>query len=123
MKRWLSFFEIPARDFERAVSFYERVFEAALERCQCAEERMAFFPKDESGLYGAVIGCEGYAPSRDGVIISFAISEGISPFLERVREAGGKVLLDRTKIQAEKAGFCALFSDSEGNRIGLHSED
>jgi hypothetical protein len=41
------------------------------------------------------------------------------PF-SRVENAGGKVILPKTAI-GENRGFIALFIDTEGNKVGLHS--
>jgi hypothetical protein len=40
--------------------------------------------------------------------------------LSRVEKAGGKVLLNKTFL-SEEAGHIAFFTDTEGNKIGLHS--
>ena len=40
--------------------------------------------------------------------------------LKRVEQAGGKVLLQKTKISTE-IGFMAKFEDTEGNVLALHS--
>ncbi len=121
MKKWISFFEIPSRDYRRAVTFYSEVFGQKLEDCDFGTTRMAFFPADEGGCYGAVIACEGYQPGSDGLIVSFNVEEGIDPVLERVRKAGGQVTVPRCEVGGEGKGYFALFSDCEGNRIGLHS--
>jgi hypothetical protein len=40
--------------------------------------------------------------------------------LERVKQAGGAVVTEKTSLGGE-SGFYAEFTDSEGNKIGLHS--
>ena len=44
MKKLISFFEIPASDFVRAVKFYETVLSLKLDVMECDAEKMAFFP-------------------------------------------------------------------------------
>ena len=39
--------------------------------------------------------------------------------LDRVEGAGGKVVMPKTSIGEN--GFMALFLDTEGNKVGLHS--
>ncbi len=34
---------------------------------------------------------------------------------------GGKIIIPKTKIEAEGRGWFAVFADSEGNRIGLYA--
>jgi predicted enzyme related to lactoylglutathione lyase len=45
----------------------------------------------------------------------------VSIELKRVKKAGGKIIQDKTEITPE-IGFMALFEDTEGNRIALHSQ-
>ena len=44
----------------------------------------------------------------------------VQKVLDKVEAAGGKILVPKTEISPEY-GFMAVFIDSEGNRIGLHS--
>ena len=62
----------------------------------------------------------GYAPSTQGVVVYLNGGNDLSAALGRVEKAGGKVLLKKTFL-SEQAGHIALFKDSEGNKIGLHS--
>ena len=121
MKQLISFFEIPAADFDRAVTFYERIFDLKLTRCDCGEEKMGFFPDPETGPRGAVSLAKGFDPAPGGVLISFAI-EGIDTVLSKVLVSGGGVVIPKTAIDAEGQGYFAVFSDTEGNRIGLHGQ-
>ncbi len=45
----------------------------------------------------------------------------LSVVLGRVEGSGGKVLMPKTKIPMADAGYMAMFVDSEGNAVGLHS--
>jgi uncharacterized protein len=47
-------------------------------------------------------------------------SEDIDTELSRVEDAGGKVLRKKTEINPD-TGYMAYFTDTEGNRIALHS--
>ena len=60
-----------------------------------------------------------YTPSSSGVLIYFS-SADLAVELGRVEEAGGAVLREKTLIR-EDIGYMGLFTDSEGNRIALHS--
>jgi predicted enzyme related to lactoylglutathione lyase len=48
-------FEIPAADFERAVGFYEKVFDTQLKRDKFGPADLAIFPAAEKGVAGAVV--------------------------------------------------------------------
>jgi uncharacterized protein len=120
----VGWFEIPVTDMNRAVKFYETVFDFKLQREKMGELDMAWFPwKEEApGSPGSLV-CmpDFYKPSGDGAVLYFTANSGdVSIELSRVEKAGGKVLMERKKISDEH-GFMALFLDTEGNRIALHS--
>ena len=120
MKNLLNFVDIAAVDFERAVAFYEKVLDIRLHCQQFGEDKMAFFPSDGKNVSGAI--CQGmrWQPSMQGSLVYFNGGEDLQAILDRVEAHGGKVLLPKTHLGAEY-GYIALFVDSEGNRMGLHS--
>ena len=118
MSYTVKWFEIIASDFERAVSFYQSLFGIELEKCICGEEKMAFFP----GKTGSISTAPGFLPSEQGVVIYFN-SDDLDKILSKVEKLGGKIIWGKTKIEAEGKGSFILVSDSEGNRIGFHSDN
>jgi predicted enzyme related to lactoylglutathione lyase len=117
-------FEIPVMNMERAIKFYENVLEVKLERNQLGSLDMAWFPWIPEG-YGSggslVLHPDYYKPSTEGVLIYLTAHSGdLANELSRVEDAGGKVLRGKTRI-SEEHGFMALITDSEGNRIAMHS--
>ena len=57
MKNAINWFEVPAENFERAKSFYEKVLDTKLETMSNKEMgmTMAFFPADwENGIGGGI---------------------------------------------------------------------
>lgn len=122
MKNLVEFIEIPAMDFSRAVKFYETVFGVKLTVCDsCATEKMAFFPDFGTKPNMAISWADGFRASKDGVRISLNV-ESIESALECIRANGGRIVRQKTKIEAEGMGYFAQFSDSEGNTIGLYAE-
>ncbi|MDX5477670.1 MAG: VOC family protein [Cyclobacteriaceae bacterium] len=118
----VSWFEIPVNDMESAIAFYEKVFDCKLERHQLGPIDMAWFPwnHEMGGAGGSLVKSEGnYQTSENGVLVYFS-SEDVNQELERIPKAGGQVLQGKTLITKE-IGYMALFIDSEGNRIALHS--
>jgi uncharacterized protein len=118
----VGWFEIPSTNIDRAIKFYEEVFDVKLTKAPMGDLEMAFFSgdPDKSGAFGAIVKHDQYyKPSHDGVLIYF-MSEDITTELSRVEKAGGKVLQPKTLI-AENVGHMAMFEDTEGNRIALHS--
>ncbi len=113
-------FEIPSINFERAVVFYESVFQIHMAR-ENIGGALAMFPASEGQGGGAIVAPQmGYAPSTTGAVIYLGGGENVAPLLERVVASGGTVLLPKTALPPGM-GFFAHFQDSEGNRIGLHS--
>lgn len=124
MNNIAGWFEIPVNDMDRAVRFYETVFGFNLTRMPMPGLDMAWFPwsTEGTGAPGSLV-CspEHYKPSADGVLIYLSsISGDLSQELDRVEAAGGKVLIAKRQI-SEEHGYMAVFLDTEGNRIALHS--
>lgn len=119
----ISWFEIPVLDFERAKRFYSTLFNYEMPEFPMANIRMGILPheQDKGGIGGAICLGEGYEPSSGGVKVYLPATEDISVMLARVAPAGGEVVLPKTLID-ESSGYFALFIDTEGNQIGLHSQ-
>ncbi len=120
----VGWFEVPVTDMERAIKFYETVFNIKLSRNQMGPLDMAWFPYSESGPGAGgslVYHKEYYTPSADGVLVYFlSQTDDLQVEYARIEAAGGKTLQPKTLI-AEGFGYMALFIDSEGNRVALHS--
>jgi len=116
---FISWFEIPASNFERAVQFYNSIFDIQLETETMNGYSMAFFPSS-SGVGGAIICGEGSEPSQKGSLLYLNGGEDLNEVLFKVEDAGGKVILHKQKINDEN-GYFALFIDTEGNKLALHS--
>lgn len=117
----VGWFEIPTADMERAIDFYETVFDCKLDRNKMGDFDMAWFPFDDEmkGAGGSLVHHEMYIPSEKGTLVYFS-SEDIDTELSKVEKAGGKVLREKTEISPD-IGYMAFFVDPEGNRIALHS--
>ncbi len=118
MKKLIEWVEIPAANFKRAVKFYNAVFNLSMEEMDCGTEKMACFPTGEGGIFFK----ESDKPSENGTIIHLSVPDNIEQASIRVQENGGKMVLPKTKIEAEGRGFFALCLDSEGNKIGLYEK-
>ena len=55
------------------------------------------------------------------MLIHFNVDE-IEPTLETILKKGGKVVIPKTKIEAEGRGYFAVFVDTEGNRVGIYAD-
>jgi uncharacterized protein len=124
MKHAISWFEIPATDIERAQKFYETVFNITMQNMDFPGVKMRLFPLDDpmNGVGGSLIDSGGYhKPSgTDGPLIYLNGNPDVQIFLDRVEAAGGKIVVPKRTI-SDEFGFMAVFMDTEGNRIALHS--
>lgn len=122
-RNFVGWFEIPVNDMERAVKFYNTIFNIKLTQMETGDLEMFSFPFVEGG-YGAggalVKHADFYTPSIDGILLYFA-TDNIDKVLQSVLQVGGKVLQERKQITSNT--YMGLFLDSEGNRIALHSRD
>ncbi|MCK4662617.1 MAG: VOC family protein [Bacteroidales bacterium] len=119
MKKLVSWVEIPAVDFKRAVDFYNNILQIDLEVIDCGEEKMACFPTGE----GAISYAQGFKPSKNGLLVSLNTENDLGGTIIRVEKNGGEIVQPKTKIQAEGRGYFAIFIDCEGNKIGLYGDE
>lgn len=121
----LNWFEIPVKNFERAKKFYETIFNYQMPESQMGPARMGFFLYDfQSGkVGGAIVEREGFhEPSDKGSLIYLNCEPDLQVILSRVVQAGGKILMEKTNIAPDQnLGFWGMITDSEGNRVALHS--
>lgn len=120
----LNWFEIPATDISRAKKFYESIFAIEMGEMEMEGMKMATFPYDPmSGkACGGVAQSPMHTPSADGAIIYLNANPSMDAIVERIEGAGGQVVLPKTQISPE-IGYMAFFMDTEGNKVGLHSQN
>ncbi len=120
MKNMLNWFEIPATDLARAKKFYETIFNCQMHIQKMGDLEMAFFPSDPDKVSGALVQGTGYEPTTKGSLIYLNGNPDLDGVLSKVEAAGGSVFMPKTAITPE-IGFFAMFKDSEGNMVALHS--
>ena len=122
MKTAVAWFEIPTKKISRAKKFYESIFEVELTDLDMGDDfKMSIFPVEEGGISGAL--CEHrefYKPSHDGALVYFSGEPDLQLVLNRIEKNGGKILTPKTQISGDY-GYMAVFEDTEGNRVALHS--
>lgn len=119
----VNWFEIPATNLARAKRFYETIFAIEMQELDLANNlKMALFPVDKGSIGGAV--CEHkdfYHPGLTGPLVYLNGNPDLDAVLARIGPAGGTILMPKTQISPD-VGYMALFQDSEGNRVALHSQ-
>jgi uncharacterized protein len=124
MNNAISWFEIPTADIDRASTFYETIFGIKLNPLDLPNIKMRMFPLDDmmTQVGGALVKSDGFhKPSAtDGPLVYLNGNPDLQNVLDKVEAAGGKIMVPKTLISPEY-GSMAVFIDTEGNRIALHS--
>jgi predicted enzyme related to lactoylglutathione lyase len=124
MQNAISWFEIPTTDINRAQKFYEAIFGINMIPMDLPNIKMRMFPLDDmmTQVGGALVDSGGFhkASATDGPLIYLNANPDVQTVLDKVVAAGGSIMVPKTEISPEY-GFMGVFTDTEGNRIGLHS--
>jgi len=118
----INWFEIPVADLARAKKFYETIFNVEMQEMVVGEDTMYTFPYEPGSgtLSGAIIKDANAISKMDGVTLYLNANPSIQSVIDKIEDAGGKVLLPKTEISPEIGFFC-FFNDTEGNRLALHA--
>lgn len=119
MSNAINWFELPAKNFDRAVKFYSEILDVELQLMDNPQMKMAFFPTKDQGVGGCVTHGNGNQPNAEGTLVYLNGGEDLGISLGRVERAGGSVVMPKTSIGEN--GYMAVFLDTEGNRVALHS--
>lgn len=120
MENVINWFEIPAIDFSRAVSFYKSILGLDIKETEMFGTKMGFFPSDGKNVSGAVVQGEDYKPSTNGVIAYLNGGNDLQTVLDKVESSNGKIIVLKTQISPEM-GYFGMFIDTEGNKMAVHS--
>ncbi|MDO1514706.1 VOC family protein [Maribacter confluentis] len=120
MKSFISIFEIPATDITRAVNFYQAILDIEIEKMEFPEMQMGIFPYENQMVTGVIMKAEGYTPSANGITIYLNGGDNLQSILDKVEINGGEIMVPKS-LHADESGYYAIFLDSEGNKMGLHS--
>lgn len=114
------YFEIPVTNMNRAITFYQNVFQFTFTRDSIDGNDMALFPfvQTEQGISGALAKGEIYKPTINGILIYFHTTN-IDSTLALAIQNRATILYPKTD---NGIGWVAEFKDSEGNRIALFQD-
>jgi predicted enzyme related to lactoylglutathione lyase len=113
-------FDVPTVDLDRAAAFYSKVLNCDIEVDEFPGGRIAVLPHSGDDVAGCLYQSDVHKPSVDGMLLYFNVNGRLCDAVEAAVAAGGQVL--RPKHSLGPHGYRALVLDSEGNRIGLHSQ-
>ena len=116
-------FEIYVDNMDRAVQILRTSTRIKLESLPSPTGdtmQMKTFPGDmeQYGANGALVKMDGFKAGASSTIVYFN-SKDCTTEENRVKKAGGTVF--KPKMAIGEYGFISLFSDTEGNIIGVHS--
>lgn len=114
-------FEIAATDLERAKKFYSDVFQKEMQYVDMPDSPMYMMGSSAesiAGASGALVKSADNIPSTSGTIVYFYCDD-VAVEASRVEAAGGTLIVPKTSLG--EFGFMAMFIDTEGNKVGMHS--
>jgi len=117
MKNKLTHFAIHIDDIERAKKFYDGVFEWGFNSYGPSDFLQIKADKTENGELIGALQSRKYSPVPEKLIgLECTIGvENVDEIVERVKNNGGQVLMQKTAIP--NVGWIAKFLDTEGNLI------
>ena len=114
MKPSVQHFEISSNDYKKAQEFYKNVFDWEITEHEGMNYALVS-PGGDNSIGG------GIGPVMDGqkAMVTFYITvDDIQAYLDKAAAAGANIVLPVTEIP--NVGHCALFTDLDGNVIGLY---
>jgi len=112
----VNYFEMQARDPERAVEFYTRVFGWKIKKWDGPADYWLIDTGEGDGIDGGLARGE----TGSGTILSIDV-DSVDAFTAKITEAGGKVLRSRHALAG--SGWMAHFEDTEGNTFYIFEGD
>jgi uncharacterized protein len=122
MQNLINWFEIPATNFKRAISFYKAILGVEIKETEMFGTKMGFFPTDGTNVSGAIVQGEEYKPSTNGTPLYLNAGSDLQTVLDKVEPNNGKIIVPKTQISPEM-GYFGMFIDTEGNKMAVHSSN
>lgn len=120
MNKIFSYVAIPSDNFERALKFYSVITDGLISINPDVPFPMAYFSDEDGNYVGHLFQLPNFKPSADGVIVYMELAKDLNVTLKKITDAGGKIIMPKTMISPVR-GYWALFLDTEGNKLALHS--
>ncbi len=117
---YFSYVAIPCSDFKRASAFYNAITGGMLADAPNMPFPMAYFKDKEGKNVGHLFQFNGLNPGADGPLVYLNLTEDLNEIANKIPAAGGQVIMPKTMISST-AGYWAIFMDTEGNKLALHS--
>lgn len=118
-----SWIEIPVKNLERAISFYQTVFKLPQpEIIADGTRRITIIanPTPEGRAGVSLNQTANFEPSDRGTLAYFYVEEELNQVLKQIEKTGGKII-DPSTPRGNTGNF-ALVLDTEGNLLTVHSQ-
>jgi predicted enzyme related to lactoylglutathione lyase len=112
--------DIPVLDLDRAVKFYSAILGQPVKKQEFPGMTIGILPHNDGEVGGCLFASEDQKPSGTGVLIYLNASGRLDDAIAAVVPNGGKIV--QAKQPIGPFGFRAIITDSEGNRVALHSD-
>jgi len=111
-------FEIHADDPERAVKFYEKVFDWKISKWQGPVDYwlVTTGEPDKPGINGAIMRRTDHGTTYNTIDVP-----SVDESTKMIEKAGGKVVMPKTAVPG--VGYMAYCADTEGNVFGIMEEN
>jgi uncharacterized protein len=120
----INWFEIPALDLERAFTFYTAVLNGNVRKGTFGNGELILFNvpfNTGEAVGGSIVVRDDLKPTTDGGVMYLNAFGKLSEAVSKVESAGGKIIIPFMDLG--KFGFSAIIIDSEGNKVGLLSNE
>lgn len=115
--------EIPVTNLERAMKFYQAVFELEVTPIDADDVRRTttlVSATDEGGIGISLNQTRNFTPCDHGPLLYLYTGKDVVDYLERVEPAGGKIVQPKTQMSENSEGFYyATILDTEGNMLAF----
>ncbi len=120
----LNWFELPALDLDRAFKFYNTILGGHVRMGTFGNAPLVLFDvpfKTGEAVGGALVKRDDLQPTSAGPVIYLNCFGELNGVVGRVAAAGGSVIVPELNLGT--FGFSAIILDSEGNKVGLISNE
>ena len=111
--------DIPVQDLDRSIGFYQAVLANDVSKVEMPGMAFAVL-NHQDGNGGCLVHAPDQISSTGGVLVYLNAAGRIRAAAAEVEKNGGKIIEPVHSIGPH--GFRAIFLDSEGNRIAIHSQ-
>ncbi|MCX9081873.1 MAG: VOC family protein [Candidatus Methanoperedens sp.] len=113
-------FDLPADDTERAINFYEKLFDWKFIEVPMTTPYYLIETKDLEGNPG-IRGGMGKRGLPGQQVSNYIGVPSIEEYMEKVKKLDGKIIMPKTAVMGW--GYLAICVDTENNTFGLWEED